>query len=143
MDTLHLTCLTLHAESLLISIGRESAAIFQQGEQALALTQLIRHRALDVAINLDNALVRSHLNNIVVLKADIACKAAIEDKLIDIDNGYLATLTEHLDITECSQRADTTSPIEGMEDSGKGREGIGAWDADLTHDIDHDGTGLA
>ena len=128
---------------LLISIASETATIFKQGGKALVCLHLVSHWALYTTSDINQTIVCAYLNNIVILQTDITCQTAIENKLIDIDGSNEAALTVDLNGTECTEIADTACHIQGMEHSGKGTEGIGAGHLNLTHHINHNGTGLA
>ena len=74
---------------------------------------------------------------------DVATLLAVEDVVIDVDDGDKLVVAIDLDIAERTQVADATSQVEGVEYGGKGRDGIGARRVDLAHHIDQDGVGLA
>ena len=126
-----------------MGIARETTGILQQGGYTLVLTHLVEHGALDIARDTDQALVGFHLDDIVVLQADVTGQATIEDVLIDIDYRHQTALTIDLDITQSSQIVGTTGHIQGMEHRGKSTQGIGTGGLDLTHHVDQDAAGVA
>ena len=126
-----------------MGIARETTGILQQGGDTLVLTHLVEHGALDIARDTDQALVGLHLDDIVVLQADITGQATVEDVLIDIDYRDQTALTIDLDITQGTEIVGTTSHIQGMEHRGKSTQSIGAGGLHLTHHVDQDAAGVA
>ena len=137
-----LATLAHQANRLLVGIASKTACIFQQGRNALVLTHLVEHRALHITGNTYQAIVRTHLDDIVIMQHDITCQTTIQDILVDIHNGYQFSSTIYLDVTQGTEIADTTGTIQGVEHGSKGTEGIGTRGLYLAHHIDHDGTGL-
>ena len=127
---------TTEADSLLISFRCIATCILQQGCHTLVLLHLIRHRALDITNDINDAVVRTDNDDIAIRQTDITRETAIEDIVIDIDNGQLTTATIDLDATESTQFTDATSHVKGMEDRSEGRERISARRSNLTHHID-------
>ena len=74
--------------------------------------------------------------HIIVSEANISCQASIENELIDVDGRNEFTLTEYLDITECSEITHATSHIEGVEYGSESAQGIGTGSLYFTHDVD-------
>ena len=126
----------------MVSTSREATGILEQGGHTLVLLHLIGHGALHITGNVDNALVRTNHDDIIVGQADITRELAIEDIVVYIDSGDLTTATEHLDVTQGTEGVHTTGHIQGMEHTGKGTEGVSTWGQHLTHHIDGDGAGL-
>ena len=125
-----------------MGIACKAACIFQQGRNALVLTHLVEHRALDVTGNTYQAIVWTYLDDIVIVQHHVACQTTIQDILVDIHNGYQFSTTIDLDVTQGTEIVDTTGTIQGVEHGSKGTEGIGTRGLYLAHHIDHDRTGL-
>ena len=85
MNTFHSLVLAKNPQCLLVGIAVETAAIVQKRGETLTLTHLVSHRALDTSFDVDNTLIGSYLNDIIVNKTDIAGQTAIEDELVDVD----------------------------------------------------------
>ena len=133
---------TVDTDSLGVGACGKATCIFEQRSHALVLLHFISHRALDITGNVDNALVRTNHDDIVVGQTDITRELTIEDIVVDIDRGDLTTTTEDLDIAQGTEAVSTIGDVDGMEHRGKSREGVGTGSNHLTHHIDRDRTGL-
>ena len=133
---------SVHTYRFLISITSETAGILEQGIDALVLFHLIEHRAFYLTRNVDQTVVWTHYDHIIVCKSYIACQLTIEDVVVDINYSNQPVVSIYLNITECTQIVGSSSHVEGMENGSEGREGIGSRSLYLTHHIDHDGFGL-
>ena len=67
---------------------------------------------------------------------------AVQNIVVHIDHGDEAVVAKHLDVTQRTQVVGAAGHVEGIEDGGKGRQGVGAWHAHLAHHVDHDSLGL-
>ena len=135
--------LTYQTDRLRKSIARKAAGILQQGAHTLRTAHLVEHRTLDITGDTHQTLIGTYLDNVFVLQTDITRQTTIQNILVDINNGYQSATTEHLDVTQGTQLADTACRIQGMESCGKGRQMICSRRTDLTHDMHHDATGAA
>ena len=108
----------------------------------ITLTHFISHRTLDLSRNVNETVVCTDHDNVIVFQTDITSQFAIKDIIIHVDHRQLATTTINLNITKCTNTCDTTCHIYCMEHSRKCRERISTWGRHLTHHIDHDGAGL-
>ena len=137
-----IACHTIQTNRLTIGTRSKTACIFEQGSHTLVLLHLIGHRTLHITCDIHDTVERTNHDDIIVCQTDIAREFTIEDIIIKIDRGYLAPPTEDLDVTQRTDAIDTACHIQGMENRGKGREGISSRRSNLTHDIHTDGAGL-
>ena len=143
MDRIAITRRTLHTDGLRVSVAREAAGIFQQPRDGLILSHFVEHRTLHLAGDTHDAVVSTNLNDIVVLQHHVACQTTVQNELVHIHHRNDASMTRHLDVTQCSELLDAARHVEGMEDSGKGRQAIGARGYHFTHHVHQDRTRLS
>lgn len=132
-----------HAHRLLISVAREAARIAQQRLHAFVAFHLVVHRALHLAGDVDQTVVRADDDHVAVVQPYVAGHLAVEDIVVDVAHAHQSAVAVNLDVAQRTDVVGATGHIEGVEHSGEGRQGIGARGVDLTHDVDRHGTGLA
>ena len=134
--------LAVDADGLRVGVARESAGIAQQRGCRFRLLHLVEHRALHLTRDVDQRLVGTDRDDVVVLQAHIARQLAVQQEVIHVDVRQQTAIAVYLDITQRSNLVGTASHIQGIVDAGKGRHGIGARHLHLADDADGDGARL-
>ena len=137
-----LSCLSYHSHRLGVSISCKASRIFQHRAYALVLLHLIPHRTFHLSGYVHEAVIRTDNDNIIVCKTHITGKLSIEHIVVDVHNRYKAVVSIYLYITQRSEVVRSASHIQGMEHSGKCRQGVCSRCLHLSHHIYHDRTGL-
>ena len=123
-----------------MSIASKATCILYQRSHILGLSHLVEHGTLDITCDTYEALVCGNLNNIVVLQGDTTCQTSVEDIFVEVNHSDQTSVTEDLDITQCTQIAGTACPVKRIEDVGKGGQVIGTRSTNLAHYVNLDGT---
>ena len=131
-----LTVLTHNANRTGISIGIETTSIFYQGSKTFVLLHLEAHRTFYFTLNLDQNFIGRNNDNIAFLKADIILNITFHYKLVNVNCGQTAAVTNQPDIPKASDITHSACTVKGMKNCGKRRQGIGTRLNHLTHYID-------
>ena len=99
MGRIMLTRNSINLYALLICLSRETTSILKQCSQTLTLTHFISHRTFDLSRNVNEAVVCTNHDNVIVFQTDITSQFAIKDIIIHVDHRQLATTTINLNIT--------------------------------------------
>ena len=134
--------LAVYADGLGVGVAREATGIAEQGGSTLRLLHLVEHGALHLTGDVDQCLVGTDGDDVVVLQAHVACQLTIEQEVVDVDVGEQTATAVHLDVTQRSDVVRTAGHVEGIVYGGESRHGIGAGHLHLAHHAHRDGACL-
>ena len=131
-----------HAHRFLVGIACKAACIVDKSTHALVLLHFIEHGTLHLSRNVDQTVVGSYGNDIVVGQTHIAFELSVQNIVIHVDRSDKLVVAEHLDISQSTYAIGTSGTIQGMEHRGKSRQCVRSGGLHLTHHIHGDGTCL-
>ena len=118
-----------------IGISGEAARVAQNGGHALALLHLIIHRALHLALYVDQAVVRADHNHVVILQTDIALGVPVQDVVIHVYRGNHPAAAIHLDVAQRTDVVDASGRIQSIKSRGQRTQRIRAGHDHFAHDL--------
>ena len=127
---------------LAVGVTRESTGVVDQRAHTLCRLHLVIHGALYLTGHINQTVVGTHHDDVVVTQTDIAAELAVEDIVVDVDGADQTIVAIDLDVTQGTNIVRTTSHIQGMEHRGKGGQCVGTRGLHLTHHVDGDGACL-
>ena len=134
------TRLTRHAYLISIGITRITTTIGHELFHRLAALHLVPHGALDLTRHIDQAVVGTYHDDIIVLQSHITGRITVDEIVIDIDRGNHASAAIHLDVTQGTVVIDTTGGIERIEGTGEAGQTVRAGHVHLTCHLHLNGT---